>query len=166
MVVLSQFPHPPLPPPPHLGKVPIADSKQHPGDYNIRPASDYILTAPWNFWPKEFFDPKILWLEKFLTWKIFWPEKFLDPKIFFDPKKNFDSKEFFDLKKIFNPKIFFWPKKYFSAKKCFRPKIYIWPKEFLTQNFFSTSNFFLQLSFDWAGHNSVPACYMTLFKLG
>ena len=31
-------------PPP--GKVPIADSKQHPGEYNIRPASDYIWTAP------------------------------------------------------------------------------------------------------------------------
>ena len=33
---------PPTPP----GKVPIVDSKQHPGGYNIRPASDYIWTAP------------------------------------------------------------------------------------------------------------------------
>ena len=40
-------------PPP--GKVPIADSKQHPGEYNIRPASDYIWTAPWpQFWPEKF----------------------------------------------------------------------------------------------------------------
>ena len=35
---------PPTPTPP--GKVPIVDSKQHPGEYNIRPASDYIWTAP------------------------------------------------------------------------------------------------------------------------
>ena len=32
----------PTPPPPPPGKVPIADSKQHPGEYNIRPASDYL----------------------------------------------------------------------------------------------------------------------------
>ena len=35
---------PPTPPPP--GKVPIAYRKQHPGEYNIRPVSDYIWTAP------------------------------------------------------------------------------------------------------------------------
>ena len=29
-------------PPPPPGKVPIVDSKQHPGEYNIRPASDYL----------------------------------------------------------------------------------------------------------------------------
>ena len=41
--------------PPTPGKVPIADSKQHPGEYNIRPASDYIWTAPWpQFWPEKF----------------------------------------------------------------------------------------------------------------
>ena len=82
----------PTPPPP--GKVPIADSKQHPGEYNIRPASDYIWNAPWpQFWPKfrpeknlprKFFDPKNLtrnfWPENFC------PEKFCVPKIFLTRK--------------------------------------------------------------------------------
>ena len=35
--ILSKYIFLKSPPP---GKVPIADSKQHPGEYNIRPASD------------------------------------------------------------------------------------------------------------------------------
>ena len=79
--------------PPTPGKVPIADSKQHPAEYNIRPASGHIWGAPWpQFWPK--FRP-----EKFLT------RKFSDPK-------NFLTQKFFRPKKFLIRKIF-WPEKFF-----------------------------------------------------
>ena len=58
-------------PPP--GKVPIVDSKQHPGEYNIRPASDYIWTAPWpQFWPEKFWHQINLTPIFHIFLKIYW----------------------------------------------------------------------------------------------
>ena len=116
-----------------------ADSKQHLGEYNMRPESDYIWTAPWpqfgpKFWPEKFFDPKI-----FLTRKNFWP-KIFDLKIFL-------------IRKIFDPKIFLTrnptiidPKNFLTRKKFlpdnYWPENFFNPKKFLTRKSFWPENFF------------------------
>ena len=161
-----------------------------PGFLLTKKISDPILFDrnffwPQIFWPqifltlrffstKNLFDPKIFVTQKNFYRKFIWPKKFLTQYLF---NTKFFWPKILLTQKFFWPKIFFWPKffltwiffipNFFDPKNTFRPKIYIWAK-----NIFNSTNFFnlIQLiqfwiSFDWAWHYSVPACYFCFISI-